>query len=90
MNLRLYKWISAGNKRRISLIKVMNKPLTPSMICRKAKQYNQMLNLNSTSDVLAEFREQGVAICLNPEDKMGRLYELTEEAKEVRELILEE
>lgn len=90
INLGLYSFIKAGKKRRIPMIKVMDKPLIPSEIAKKAKQYNQTFNINGTSDILRLFRKNGVAVCLTPEKKVGRLYALTADGEKVMEQILEE
>lgn len=82
-----YSWLVRGIQR-VAIIKVMDRPKMPSRISREAKQSNEKINLNSTSEVLREFVKKGVAVCLNPEQKVGRLYELTRKGKKLREEIL--
>ena len=48
------------------------------------------LSLNSTSDTLRGFRKKGIAVCINKEKRVGRLYELTEKGKAIREQLLKE
>ena len=47
------------------------------------------LSLNNVSDVLREFRKKGIAKCLNPKEKTGRLYKLTFKGRRVREMMKE-
>ena len=86
-NLGLYSWILRG-KQKEAIIKVMDRPKMPSRICREAKEFNEKISLNSTSDILRNFVKKGIAICLNPNEKVGRLYELTAKGKILRERIL--
>ena len=86
-NLRSYSWLVRGRQRE-AVIKVMDRPKIPSRICREAKKFNEKISLNSTSDILRNFVEKGIAVCLNPKEKVGRLYELTKKGKILREGIL--
>ena len=86
-NLRSYSWLVRG-KQREAVIRVMDRPKMPSRICKEAKEFNEKISLNSTSDVLGSFVEKGIAVCLNPNEKVGRLYELTKRGKILREEIL--
>ena len=85
-NLQLFSWVARGKQKR-AVIKAMDKIKTPSQIYKKAKELNNKLSLNNTSDILREFRKKGIAVCLNEDKRMRRLYELTEIGKEIRELI---
>lgn len=84
-----YSWLVRGIQRE-AIIKVMGKPKMPSRICKEAKELNEKINLNSTSEVLRDFVRKGIAVCLNPEQKVGRLYELTEKGRNLREELLKE
>lgn len=86
-NLGLYSWLMRG-KQREAIIRVMDRPKMPSRICREAKEFNEKISLNSTSDILRSFVEKGIALCLNPSEKVGRLYELTKKGRILREKIL--
>lgn len=97
--LKDYGWVVRGEHRR-AVIKVMDGRKTPSRIHRDVARTCESLpinsincvklSLNSTSDTLRGFRKKGIAICINPEKKVGRLYELTKKGKVVREQILTE
>lgn len=40
---------------------------------------------NHISNTLRQLRERGIVECLNPEDKKGRLYRLTEKGRQIAE-----
>ena len=52
--------------------------LTPSEISEKTK-----LRLNHVSNFLKDLKDNKLIICLNDEDKRGRLYKITELGKRV-------
>jgi len=87
VNLELYSWVVSG-KQRTATIKAMTHPMTPSQVHKKCKQYNEKISLNNTSDTLRRLVRQGLATCLNPEAKTGRLYKLTEIGEEIREELM--
>ncbi|MFQ5621613.1 MAG: hypothetical protein ACE5FT_07300 [Candidatus Nanoarchaeia archaeon] len=77
-------WVIRGKQRRtiIQHIKV-KEAATPTHIA-KTSNYS----LNATSRILSEFRERGLAKCLNPKSKTGRLYVLTPRGKIIRDKLL--
>lgn len=83
----LFSWVNRGRQRR-AVIKAMFDTLMPCQILRKAKNYNQKLTMNNTSDVLRDFVKKEIAVCLNEEAKIGRLYRLTEVGERIRNEIL--
>ena len=54
--------------------------LTPSEISEKTK-----IRLNHVSNFLKDLRENKLAVCLNDEEKRGRLYKITKLGKKVIE-----
>ncbi len=72
-------WIKRGKQRREILIHIGEKE-TPTEIAHKSKY-----SLNHTSRILNEFKKNGFVRLLNPEQKTGRLYELTEKGKVIRD-----
>ena len=52
--------------------------LTPSEISEKTK-----IRLNHVSNFLKDLKENKLIICLNEDDKRGRLYQVTELGKKV-------
>ena len=88
MNLDLYVWVVSGSQRT-AVVRALTHPMTPTQTFKKAKEFNPKMSLNSTSDVLRLLVKKGIAKCLNPADKRGRIYELTEAGKEIQEGIIE-
>ena len=76
-------WVIRGKQRR-EIIKHMEKSQTPTQIANKSGY-----SLNNTSRVLNEFRKRGIAKCLNPHEKTGRLYILTPKGKLIRDKLIE-
>ena len=70
-----YSWIIRGSQRRI-IIKVLDKPKTPTLI----KEETQ-IKVSNISDVLRLMEKKGIVTCINPKEKLGRLYQLTEKGK---------
>ncbi len=73
-----YSWVIKGRQRK-KILKVMDKPLIPTQIKEKAD-----LSLNNVSDILREFRKRNLAKCINPKEKTGRIYELSDKGKRLR------
>jgi DNA-binding MarR family transcriptional regulator len=74
-------FVVASRNRRSVLLK-LEVPRTPTVI---AKSLN--LNIANVSRTLSELEEKGLAKCLNPEKKVGRIYSLTSKGKKVAEKI---
>ena len=79
-DMTLYAWIMRG-KQREAVIRVMDRPKMPSRICKEAKEFNEKISLNSTSDVLRSLVEKGIAVCLNPNEKVRSLGRLPKRGK---------
>ncbi len=77
-------WVKRGKQRREIIVHIVGTK-TPTEISKKSGY-----SLNHTSKVLNEFRKHNLVKLLNPEDKTGRLYQLTEKGKVVKDEILEE
>ncbi len=73
-----YGWILRGSQRR-QIIKVLDKPKTPTLIKEETK-----IKVSNVSDVLRAMEKKGLAICLNPQEKMGRLYQLTTKGERIK------
>jgi len=89
VNLRKYAWVVRG-RQRTAILKSMHKPMTVTKICKDSKQYNDKISLNNCSDIVRSFAKTGLAICLNGDDRTGRLYKLTEAGEEIRSELLKE
>jgi transcription initiation factor IIE alpha subunit len=77
-SVELYSWIIRG-KQRTAVLCVLDKPMTPKQISEQTH-----IKFSNVSDVLRAMTEKGIAICLNPKQKTGRLYDLTKSGKKVK------
>ena len=69
----LYGYVIASN-RRVDVIKSLkNHPLTPTQIKKETK-----LNLSHISRTLKNMSQKAIVECLNPGQKKGKLFALTE------------
>ncbi len=89
VNLKLYSWVVRGSQRT-AILKAMSKPQTVTETRKKSMHYNGKISLNNASDVLRSFARQGLAVCLNMEERIGRLYKLTDAGEEIRIELLRE
>lgn len=74
-----YSWVVRGKQRK-KVIKSLKKPKIPTQI-----KEDTNLSLNNVSDVLRSFRQKKIVKCLNPNEKTGRVYELTKKGKRIRD-----
>ena len=81
-DLKILAWILRGSQRR-EIIKVIIGRKIPAQIYKEAVKLNPKITRNSVSDVLREFKKRFIVICINPEEKKGRIYELTYLGKRV-------
>ncbi len=77
--LKKVSWVKRGKQRR-EIIAHMKGTQTPTEIAKKSGY-----SLNHTSRVLRDFKKEGLVKLHNPKDKTGRLYELTQKGKYVRD-----
>jgi len=83
ISIKGYSWVIRGKQRR-NIIKYIKDTDTPTQISAKSGY-----SLNNTSRVLNEFISKGIAKCLNPKQKTGRLYVLTNKGKAIKSKIAE-
>lgn len=80
MDWKLFAWLKRGARRRavLLLLKDTSNPLT-------ANDMKDKLNvaLPQLSFTLKELRENHLVECLNPEDKIGKIYKITQKGKEL-------
>lgn len=74
----LYAWVVRGSQRRKVLLALEGR-MIPTQIKEKTK-----LALNNVSDTLRAFEEKGLAKCVNPKERVGRLYELTKKGQAIK------
>ncbi len=89
VDLNLYAWVVRG-KQRIAVLKALSSTQTPSYTFKKSKQFNERMSMNNTSDILRRFVKMGIAICINEEERVGRLYKLTGIGEKIRIELLKE
>lgn len=89
VNFRLYAWVVRG-KQRLAVLKALSHPMTPSQVHKKSKQFNEKISLNNASDALRSLVKQNLAICLNSDARIGRVYQLTEAGEEIRKELMKE
>ena len=76
--IKLYAWVLRGSQRR-KIFKCLDKPKTPTLIKEETG-----IKVSNVSDILRLMEKSGLAKCLNPKDKLGRLYQLTNEGNKIR------
>lgn len=76
-------WIKRGKQRR-EIIVHLKGTQTPTEISKKSGY-----SLNHTSKILNEFKKHRMVKLLNPEEKTGRLYQLTQKGKIVKDQLIE-
>ena len=79
--IKLISWIVRGSQRT-KILKAINGMMTPTQI----KEITHF-GLNNVSDILRLFVEKGIVKCLNEEEKLGRLYLLTEKGNQLKHYI---
>ena len=75
-----YAWVKRGKRRQITL-KIFNKsanPLSVNDIHEMSK-----VAISQASATVGELEEAGLINCLNPDDKIGKLYTISEEGKNI-------
>jgi len=73
----LYSWVVRG-KQRVAMITALNKLKTPKQLSEETN-----FKFSNVSDVLQAMRKKNLVRCINPQERMGRLYELTNKGKAV-------
>ena len=82
MDWTKYAWLKRG-KRRQATLEVFRKsavPLSINDIHQRTK-----IALSQASATISELEEKNLIQCLNPQDKIGKLYQITPEGKELLE-----
>ena len=67
-----------GSKTRKAIVEKLGTPRTPTFL---ADDLN--VNLANVSRSLSELEEKGIAVCLTPKKKVGKIYSLTKKGKDV-------
>jgi predicted transcriptional regulator len=72
------------SKNRKSVILELETPKTPTMLARTLK--TSMPNISRT---LTQLQNKGLVTCLTPEERVGKIYSLTDKGKEASKKIAE-
>jgi len=72
--------LRAKNRKRIII--ALNEPKLPSQLAGELE-----LHISHVSRTLNQLQKVEIVECLTPEEKVGRLYRLTEKGKEIRNRI---
>jgi predicted transcriptional regulator len=78
VNWKKYGYVIASNYRKKIVLLLVGGPKTPKQIAKKLK-----LHLSHVGNVLKNLSENGIAICLTPDLRKGRIYGLTREGEEI-------
>lgn len=78
----LYAWVVRGSQRRKVLLALEDR-MIPTQVKEKTE-----LALNNVSDILRSFEERGLAKCVNPTERVGRLYELTKKGQAIKTKVI--
>lgn len=77
-NAEILGYVLASNYRKKVLIALKDKALTPMAISEKTGVYP-----THVSTTLSELTEKNLVVCLTPQLKKGRLYEITKEGQKL-------
>jgi len=80
MDWKDYAWLNRG-KRRKSILELLNnseRPLSAKDVKSKLK-----IAISQASYSLKELRNRGLIECVNPDDKIGKLYLINKKGKEL-------
>ncbi len=87
---KLYALTDEGKQLREEIIRHIINPITEKELFSRVKENNGETKVAYICDALSEFIQKGLAKCLNPEKKNGRLYILTEEGEKIRQELMKE
>lgn len=78
MDVEEYSWVKASEYRENILLALETKPRTPKELSEMTDYY-----LSHVSNVLSDLEDHGLARCITPEKRKGRLWAATEKGKEL-------
>jgi predicted transcriptional regulator len=75
MDWQLFAWLKRGSRRKdvLILLSNSNSPLTANEIKNQLK-----ISLSQSSFTLKELNQKGLIVCLNPLDKIGKVYKISD------------
>ncbi|MCL9814361.1 transcriptional regulator [Natranaeroarchaeum aerophilus] len=80
MDVEEYAWVKASDYRESILLALDDKPRTPKELSEMTDYY-----LSHVSNVLSDLEDHGMAECITPDRKKGRLWNSTEKGENIIE-----
>lgn len=77
MNWKLLAFVSKSESR-IKILLSLEKAGTPTQIASRLKMHKSQVGLT-----LKQFNEKGLVICVNPQDRKGKIYRLTKDGESI-------
>lgn len=78
----LISFIMSSRYRYMVLKKLSKIESTPTLLSKKTK-----ISINHISNILKELLEQNLIVCLTPDKRKGRIYEITNLGREIQKKI---
>lgn len=78
LDWKKYGYVVSGDYRKKVVTSLFESPKTPKQIAVEINVY-----LSHVSKTLNELQRMDIAVCLTPELRRGRVYELTEDGKDI-------
>lgn len=78
LTLKLYGFVISSSYRKMVLLELSKSPQIPTNIARRLN-----INVNHVSRALSQLNSKGLVRCINPEERKGRVYILTELGRKV-------
>lgn len=78
LTLKLYGFVISSSYRKMVLLELGKSPQIPTNIARRLN-----INVNHVSRTLSQLNSKGLVRCINPEERKGRVYILTELGRKV-------
>jgi len=85
---RLYQLTEEAMKIRTLILKSTEMPSTSKQVEQKAHELGKDISFNNVSGILQELVQIGIATCLNPEKKRGKIYKLTADGEKIRKMLI--
>jgi DNA-binding HxlR family transcriptional regulator len=82
INWNLYGYVVASRYRKTIVGVLFRRPRTPSQLAKECS-----LPITRVSNTLTELANKEIVACLNPNQRKGRIYKLTEQGKKIAEAI---
>ena len=82
MDVDKLAWVKASNYRKDVLCSLDEEARTPKEISENTDYY-----LSHVSSTLSDLKSKELVECLTPNRRKGKLYTLTEEGREIREIL---